>query len=368
MMRRLRSMTLKILLLIGIFIISTDWATQSVTAADTAKSMAELQKNIYSALLDRNTSMQYTYTGSLNKKNFETALNEAIESDPYTQLIVKQYAYKYQGSLLSTHIQIQVEYLETEQESAAVKKKLKEVIKQIIKPGMNDHQKVKAIHDWVVLQLAYDADLKLVTAYEGLTYHKTVCQGYALITYQMLKEAGISNLIAEGTAGGQLHAWNLVQLDGKWYHLDTTWDDPVPDIKGKVSYAYYLRTDAQMKQDHIWTKSYPHATTDYYATLQSLMKQDAGRKNFYNQLEVELEYIYLKPDNVVSTVDGLAQKLKDAVKTKTKMIKIRYTRKDTLRSDLTKAMAKVPELNGSISYTYRDFGKKGDILLEITFK
>ncbi|MEI0738920.1 hypothetical protein VQ056_23700 [Paenibacillus sp. JTLBN-2024] len=51
-----------------------------------------------------------------------------------------------------------------------------------------------------------------------------------------------------------MHAWNLVLLDGKWYHLDTTWDDPAPDRKGEIGFGYYLRTDAQMKKDHAWTK------------------------------------------------------------------------------------------------------------------
>ena len=32
-----------------------------------------------------------------------------------------------------------------------------------------------------------------------------------------------------GTADEIDHAWNLVELDGKWYHLDATWDDPMPD-------------------------------------------------------------------------------------------------------------------------------------------
>ncbi len=59
--------------------------------------------------------------------------------------------------------------------------------------------------------------------------YKTVCQGYELLTYKMLKQAGINTKIVIGTGNGESHAWNLVYLVGKWYQLDTTWDDSVPN-------------------------------------------------------------------------------------------------------------------------------------------
>ena len=83
----------------------------------------------------------------------------------------------------------------------------------------------------------------------------------------MLNQAGIQTKIIEGTAGGQAHAWNLVNLDGAWYHFDATWDDPLPDVIGRVTYNYYNLTDAQIKSNHSWIKTYPLATTDFSNTL-----------------------------------------------------------------------------------------------------
>ncbi|MEI0738921.1 transglutaminase domain-containing protein [Paenibacillus sp. JTLBN-2024] len=65
---------------------------------------------------------------------------------------------------------------------------------------MNDHEKIKAIHDWIVLHLKYDETLQKYTAYDGLSSGSTVCQGYSLLAYKMLKDAGITNRIVEGTA------------------------------------------------------------------------------------------------------------------------------------------------------------------------
>lgn len=65
-----------------------------------------------------------------------------------------------------------------------------------------------------------------------------------------------------------------MNLDGKWYHMDTTWDDPTPDRKGKVSHSYYLLSDDEMARDHIWTgkSKYPAAPAPYREALLKLVK------------------------------------------------------------------------------------------------
>ncbi len=52
---------------------------------------------------------------------------------------------------------------------------------------------------------------------------KTVCQGYANATQYLLTLLGIPAVVVTGTAEGDTHAWNLVQLDGAYYFMDTTW-------------------------------------------------------------------------------------------------------------------------------------------------
>lgn len=93
----------------------------------------------------------------------------------------------------------------------------------------------KKIHAWIEQNVAYDATLIKHSDYDALVPpYKTVCQGYALLSYKMLNQAGIQTKIVEGTAGGQAHAWNLVNLDGTWHHFDATWDDPIPDVISSI--------------------------------------------------------------------------------------------------------------------------------------
>ena len=103
-------------------------------------------------------------------------------------------------------------------------------------------RKIKAIHDYIITHVQYDTTMNqgVNAPYFALTQGKTLCQGYAMLFYQMAKEENIPVRLISGTAGSKKigHAWNLVQVDGVWYHLDATWDDPIPDVAGRTVYTY----------------------------------------------------------------------------------------------------------------------------------
>jgi transglutaminase-like putative cysteine protease len=149
----------------------------------------------------------------------------------------------------------------------AVYAKCEEILAEIIKPEMTDLEKETAIHDYLVLNAAYDAEGFEAdtltddgyTPYGLLIEGKGVCQAYAETAKLLLNMVGIECAVATGLAngGGEWfgHAWNIVEIDGKRYHLDVTFDDPVPDRKGKVSHEYFNLTDEQIQKDHQWGKS-----------------------------------------------------------------------------------------------------------------
>ena len=142
----------------------------------------------------------------------------------------------------------------------------KEIISQIITDDMDDTAKIKAIHDYIVLNCEYDytnyvnstipAEARL--AYGTLINKSAVCQGYTAAFNLLCKEAGIRSVVVTGTSPSSTdtHAWNVVLIDGKIYHIDATHDDPVPDQKGKVSYKYFMLTSDQMLSlGYLWDRS-----------------------------------------------------------------------------------------------------------------
>jgi len=90
------------------------------------------------------------------------------------------------------------------------------------------------------------------TAYGALTKGKAVCEGYAKLFQYLCYETGIPCIPVIGTSNQQNHMWNAVQIDGDWYHTDTTWDDTsYQSIDGLLFYHYFNLTDKQISEDHV---------------------------------------------------------------------------------------------------------------------
>jgi len=129
--------------------------------------------------------------------------------------------------------------------------------------SMSERDKVKAVHDWICTNIEYDHDNYLngtipVSSYRthgAITTGKAVCQGYAELFEDFMDALGIDCIIVSGRAdNGKVvdgHAWNQVKVDGKWYNIDVTWDDPVTSRGGQLTrYDYFLIGNAQISKDH----------------------------------------------------------------------------------------------------------------------
>ncbi|WP_433944116.1 transglutaminase domain-containing protein [Paenibacillus sp. SN-8-1] len=329
-------------LLLGFIPSAPNWGTVVYAGSEqsTVVTADQIQSKLTSAAKARLSNITFTYKGQTSalRSLLSKALTGALESDVYTKYVTDSYSFSWRGTSTSAAVTVRFVYRESAAQTNYVNSRVKQIVKSVVKPGMNDHQKVKALHDWIVLHLKYDKTLRKYTAYEGLKTGEAVCQGYSLLAYKLLLEAGIPNLIVEGTAGGQLHAWNLLKLQGKWYHMDTTWDDPTPDSAGQVHYNYYLRTDKQMKQDHSWTRSYPSAGTAYKDTLQSLLNSANGAsKAIYESLREDLGYSLYQAGTAVNSAEGLKAKVLEAIRRGKRTTTIRYSgTEEQLTSDLTR--------------------------------
>ncbi len=161
-------------------------------------------------------------------------------------------------------------------ESTSMDSYADEILNEIITEGMSEAEKVKAVHDYIVLHTAYynndrltpeDYPKDVFTTQGVLLKGEAVCQGYAETFQLFMDRLGIECkfVVGKDKNNNVGHAWNMVALDGRWYHVDVTWDDPIPDQKGKVQYKYFLITDEMLSADHSWnTNNYPACdSTDY---------------------------------------------------------------------------------------------------------
>ncbi|MFS0723945.1 transglutaminase domain-containing protein [Paenibacillus sp. 1P07SE] len=358
-----------ILLSIVAVLLALELKYEFVTADSSAISSAStLEETIYQHLSGQQSEFTITYTGSQSdlSEQMPGIIQAAMAKDDYIAYIVDSYQYSIQSWSQRAKIKIMIEYRETSEQTAYVDERVADIVAQIIHDGMNAHQKVKAINDWIVLNVAYDESLQSYTAYEALADGRAVCQGYSLLAYKMLEAAGIPNRIVEGTVDTGNHAWNIVNVNGSWYHLDVTWNDPVPDQPGEVSYAYYLKTDQEMRKDHTWTRSYPPAVTVYADTLGKLMQQDTARAAFYLELERELGLHWLQAEHVAAGVNDLTVRIRQAIQAGESAFQIRYLNGATLKADIDQAMRATGRV-ASYELSYRDYGDDGSVLLDAKF-
>ena len=142
-------------------------------------------------------------------------------------------------------------------------KVVNEIIANNISDSMSEYEKVRAIHDYIVISTKYDEEnLKNntlpdidFTAKGVLEKHLGVCRGYAEAFKLLMDELGIECEIVTGYADSISHAWNVVKVDGEWYQIDCTYDDPVDENNAagnddNLRYDYFLVTNEQISLDH----------------------------------------------------------------------------------------------------------------------
>ena len=124
---------------------------------------------------------------------------------------------------------------------ASFKKKAADVLSDVGQ-GWTDAQKVLYIHDHIVTHTAYDESLSKFNAYDALVGGSAVCQGYSLLFQYYMDSLGIECDIVGSEELG--HAWNAVNVNGAWYYIDCTWDDPVGPYGLFCSHRNMLRSRA----------------------------------------------------------------------------------------------------------------------------
>ena len=117
-------------------------------------------------------------------------------------------------------------------EAIAYSQKLDNIIKSCIKSGMTDKEKIIALHDYMIKHYSYDYSYSQESySYLGLIdNNKGVCQAFATMFAELASRCGIKAATVTGYAGepgGSLgaHMWNCVQINGKVYYVDVTFDE-----------------------------------------------------------------------------------------------------------------------------------------------
>lgn len=271
------------------------------------QSREEVAAFLNQELIARNTSISFGYVTSNTdiKAEMRGIWNMALyweqERNPASGDYLRYQfgAYQMKGKYYTDNtgrnhctITYTVTYYSDAGQEQAVTQKISEVLQQLDLLGKTEPQRIYTIYDYICNHVQYDTEhaddaayMHKFSAHAALIEGKAVCQGYALLFYRMCREAGIDTRIVSGTGNGMAHAWNIVQLDGKYYNIDTTWDASAAknDMEGNdIVYRFFLKSNPEFF-GHIrgeeycaetFLEEYPMAQTSYCTVTSSPEKAD----------------------------------------------------------------------------------------------
>ena len=198
----------------------------------------------------------------------------------------------------------------------SMKSKLDKKVNKLISAtkSMNNYERVKYFHDYIVLNTDYvENKANSHNLYGVLIEGEAVCEGYARALQYLCNRSGIECLFITGMSKDQHHGWNLVKLGGDFYHIDPTWNDPVGAPADYITYAYFGLTDKQIGADHYFSNA--DRSVSHYKKLPAAN----GTKYNYHT------YNKLLFTSAANAEKDLTKAILNAAKSKQKYVEIKFS-------------------------------------------
>lgn len=206
-----------------------------------------------------------------------------ISGDEYVELY--QLIYDFEYSIFDLDVKIrytsdsrsgnvvsaQISYLYTAEQVDDMMKKTDEAADKIISElndGMSEYEVVKFFYDKLASEIEYNENAEnLRDIYGALVDKSTVCGGYARAFSYLCSKVGIESMTTLGDFNETPHMWNMVKIDGNWYHVDVTSGNAMNTDFPYIRYDYFCVTDDIINKYHVLYDqpfSYPKADSEKY--------------------------------------------------------------------------------------------------------
>ena len=201
-------------------------------------------------------------------KDYENCINDVndIANNQNTISSINNFVHPYNSfKTLKTEVEstgkisVNIEKVYDDDSIVILNYKVDDIISKEITSSMDQKEKIKKIHDYIVNNTTYDKErsdkkninYKSDNAYGVLIENYGLCGGYTDAMMLFLEKFNIPNY----KITTENHVWNYVKVDDKWLHLDLTWDDPITEnSKNILDDTYFLITDEELakleKEEH----------------------------------------------------------------------------------------------------------------------
>lgn len=165
--------------------------------------------------------------------------------------------YSYSYYTVNRPISVSPYYSRSESQAKEIQPMFDAAAQEIIDKALkkdNVFDVLQVIHDEIILRTEYrTSGGKYISEADGpLVYGKALCEGYSKAFMYLAQSVGVNCVCVTNSD----HMWNMVEIDGVWYHVDVTWDDPVGG-DGEPYYDYFLVSDSVIYEDHKLSCPFP---------------------------------------------------------------------------------------------------------------
>lgn len=202
------------------------------------------------------SNIKYSKPRNPIEKNIKGETDDRV--DTYTCL----YSTNYSEYIANEHCKNNEEIANHRKE---IGPKVDEILKEMDKNGCKtDYEKALFLHDYIYKHCKYDYGLamKLFTHRKPNSNSSTrpnephgclldgnaICGGISEAYALLLQTAGIPCKVIYGPFMGSGHVWNIVKINGQWYHVDVTFDLWFTAFHGK--YSWFMLTEKEITKDH----------------------------------------------------------------------------------------------------------------------
>lgn len=218
--------------------------------------LTPLQQKIYDVILNAMLRLQPTariQTAASSAITFDD-VHDAYHAILYDQPMVfpiDRHAFSF--TLDSKEVVCNLVYLDPPSVAAQKARRIEQIVRSVVEPlkGKRDLEKALALHDYLshTVTYGYPSEKQHAFTIEGaLLDHAAVCGGISRAYMLLCQRAGLRAMTASGRTKdmgmwshpsfppNEPHAWNIIWIDGRAYHVDVTWD---PDCEGHASRTYF---------------------------------------------------------------------------------------------------------------------------------
>ena len=197
------------------------------------------------------------------------------------------------------------------------------IIKSLITDDIDRNEKIRLIHEWMVRNIAFDQTRRSRHVNQIFSTGRATSQGYSEMFAVFMGEIDIRCKLISGTVRGENQSWNAVNIDGEWYYVDVTMDDPLvgghsdyPD-GSNLRYTYFLVTEAAISADHTASEELPSPSATsgrYHEEAVNKAKKELLTKlsAMIGSGEVENGFIIDGPEDIDNAFEGICSAVSGA--------------------------------------------------------